>query len=62
MDDEYRRWIETMLQGQRDLEDLEKQRKAESDARVRGAVQETQAACASQGITVKDFLNMLLKG
>ncbi len=55
MDDEHRKWVELILQGQRDLDDMAKQEEKPSEALIQAAKREIELAAGNIGITLKEF-------
>ena len=58
MDNEQRKWIELIIQGQRDLDDMTKQKKKPSDALLDAAKREMDLAAEKLGITLKEFASI----
>ncbi len=58
MDDEQRKWVELILQGQRDLDDMAKQEEKPSEALIHAAKREIELAAGNIGITLGEFASI----
>jgi len=58
MDNEQRKWIDLIIQGQRDLDEMAKQKEKPSEALLEATKREMALAAEKLGITLKEFASI----